>query len=96
MYYGKIYSLPNLFIFYKPFLPILMNKLRRKIFADFKIKEANNERLRKYVQQHTQREMVIEVLSFSSFYSASSDTSSESFQTISSQDSSWVDMKKLL
>lgn len=86
--YGKIYQLPQNFIFFKPYTPILLNKIRMRIIADHNAKMIHKKRLNDYVLNNTPVKIIYEWSSTTS--STSSDT------TPSSVDSSWVDMKKLL
>lgn len=97
---GKIYNLPNLCLFYKPYVPVLLNKLRNKHIADYKIKVAYQQRINNYIRMNTKPRIIFEWSSYTSedTNSESSKDSGYSFvsaNSIGSPGSDWVDMKKL-
>lgn len=85
--YGKIYYLPNDFFFYKPFQPIIWNKLRQQYIFETNGKISYYKWVNEYIQREVNKMIILPDDNFTG------DLSSVTSQ--SSIDSSWVDMKNI-
>ncbi len=85
---GRIYELPYICLFYKPYTPILLDRLRNYYIDEYNRKINKKRMIDQYIKENTPMRVIFE---WSSYTSSSSSTTSSS-----SEDSSWVDLKKML
>lgn len=87
--YGKIYYLPKECFFYKPYQPIILNKLRQQY-----IYETNGKiSYYKWVNEYIQREVNKLIVDLPEDIIVNDISSISSHNSISSEESSWVDLK---
>ena len=85
------YKIPSYCLFFKYFQPILLENSRRKIIENFYQNIEHKRRLNEYIKNNITQRNIFEWSS----YTSSSDTS-DSYVSIGTKDSDWIDMKKLL
>jgi len=83
--YGKIYYLPKECFFYKPYQPIILNKLRQQYIYETNGKISYYKWVNEYIHREVNK-LIIDL-------PVNDISSISSHNSISSEESSWVDLK---
>lgn len=84
----NLYQIPSHCLYFKYLQQILLENKRRKYIEIYYKRIEYNKKLNEYLKNHITQRQIFDC-------STSSDTS-ESFVSIGTKDSDWIDMKKLL